>query len=201
MNLPQIPKLNQLLKLTDTEELDLDFSDNVIKYTSKGLRFKYRVFEDGIIQTPRYNIDKVNARTFDCYFTFTAGTVKKILKAVSIAGDVNCISFFRGEDGIVAQLSNRDTSSSNTIDLLVSEDPTGDLTKNISLNYETFKFALITANTSDVVEANTCEFNNDISDVPVVRMKVANEVGVAVLEIETDRTKLFYVMTGLQDNE
>lgn len=198
LNLPTIPKLVQLLKLVETPGLDLTFEENTLKYTSKGLKFKYRIFEDGIIPDPRVSIDRVQELQWNTELKITSKAVKRILKAVSIGGDVNCIALYQNEDGIMAELYNRDSSSSNSIHILVSESITGDLPGKLSLNYETFKFALISANTLDI---HTEEKTFDPEDVPVATVKIRSDVKVAVLEITATRTKLFYVMTGLQDND
>jgi hypothetical protein len=65
LNIPDISKLIRILSVIDATAIELNLDKNNISYSSKNIRFKYHLFEDGIIVSPRLNVDKLLSLEFN----------------------------------------------------------------------------------------------------------------------------------------
>ena len=85
LNIPDLKKLNRVLSCIEDIKLSLDISSNNISYNSSILRFKYHLYDDNIINTPKINLDKLSALSFDGKFTLGHNTVVSLIKGIPIS--------------------------------------------------------------------------------------------------------------------
>ena len=65
LNIPDISKLINAINCINTDELQLEYESNSIKYSSPDISFKLHLLEDGIISTPAVNIVKLKNQASD----------------------------------------------------------------------------------------------------------------------------------------
>jgi hypothetical protein len=85
LNCPSLKKLKNLISLigTDWGEIELVVEDNNISYKSKGVKFKYHLYDDGIISTPKLTLEKLENFEYDIEFDGTKEFISKLLKVSS----------------------------------------------------------------------------------------------------------------------
>lgn len=140
LNIPDISKLIRILSVIDTENLDLVYDKNNLSYSSSNIRFKYHLFEDGIIVTPKLNIDKLTALTFDGKFSLLYNNLQNLIKGSSIATDSNKIYLSYKDTSVLGELTDKARPNVDSYGLIISTNYTGiQLSAAIPLNFEIFR--------------------------------------------------------------
>jgi len=140
LNIPDISKLIRILSVIDTENLDLVYDKNNLSYSSSSIRFKYHLFEDGIIVTPKLNIDKLTALTFDGKFSLLYNNLQNLIKGSSIATDSNKIYLSYKDTSVLGELTDKARPNVDSYGLIISTNYTGiQLSAAIPLNFEIFR--------------------------------------------------------------
>jgi hypothetical protein len=140
LNIPDISKLIRILSVIDTENLDLIYDKNNLSYSSSSIRFKYHLFEDGIIVTPKLNIDKLTALTFDGKFSLLYNNLQNLIKGSSIATDSNKIYLSYKDASVLGELTDKARPNVDSYGLIISTNYTGiQLSAAIPLNFEIFR--------------------------------------------------------------
>jgi hypothetical protein len=140
LNIPDISKLIRILSVIDTENLDLVYDKNNLSYCSSSIRFKYHLFEDGIIVTPKLNIDKLTALTFDGKFSLLYNNLQNLIKGSSIATDSNKIYLSYKDTSVLGELTDKARPNVDSYGLIISTNYTGiQLSAAIPLNFEIFR--------------------------------------------------------------
>jgi hypothetical protein len=140
LNIPDISKLIRILSVIDTENLDLVYDKNNLSYSSSSIRFKYHLFEDGIIVTPKLNIDKLTALTFDGKFSLLYNNLQNLIKGSSIATDSNKIYLSYKDTSVLGELTDKARPNVDSYGLIISTNYIGiQLSAAIPLNFEIFR--------------------------------------------------------------
>lgn len=140
LNIPDISKLIRILSVIDTENLDLVYDKNNLSYSSSSIRFKYHLFEDGIIVTPKLNIDKLTTLTFDGKFSLLYNNLQNLIKGSSIATDSNKIYLSYKDTSVLGELTDKARPNVDSYGLIISTNYTGiQLSAAIPLNFEIFR--------------------------------------------------------------
>lgn len=81
MNCPSLSKLKKLISLIPSDDdVDLSLDENNLSYKSKGVKFKYHLYDDGIISKPKLTLEKVKNFEYDIEFDISKDFISKILK-------------------------------------------------------------------------------------------------------------------------
>lgn len=140
LNIPDLTKLVRILSVIDKDDLTLDISGNYIAYKSEDIRFKYHLFEDGIIMIPKLSIEKLNNLTFDGKFNLSYPDIINLIKGSSVATDTNKIYLTFKDGTVTGELTDKTRPNVDSYGLKISSSYSGpQLATPTPLNFEIFR--------------------------------------------------------------
>lgn len=140
LNIPDVTKLIRILSVIDSKDVELELNKNNISYSSNHIRFKYHLFEDGIIATPKLNVQKLSTLTFDGKFTLLFNSLQDLIKGSSIATDSNKIYLTFKNGTVLGELTDKARPNVDSYGLIISKDYSGtQLASPLPLNFEIFR--------------------------------------------------------------
>ena len=140
LNVPDINKLVKVLGCVNTDDLQLKFNNNNLEYKSANVGFKYHLLEDGIIDLPSVDINKIKNIDFSFKFDIQPSVINQLIKASTFVTDTNKIYFHVNDSAVDATLTDKQRHNVDSYTHTVSESFTGDpLTKDLAMNFETIR--------------------------------------------------------------
>lgn len=121
LNIPDIKKLLKLLNNVDSDQIVLTYNENHLAYTSKTLKFKYFLLEDGYVQRCPVSSTKIRSLTHDSSFFLSKESLSEILRGQTVATDAGKVYFYLQDDCIHAELNDRERCNINNITYFVSD--------------------------------------------------------------------------------
>jgi hypothetical protein len=178
INVPNIDKLVSSLKIIDDNEVSLKINSNNIQYKSNNIKFRFHLFEDGILTVPKLNLDKINAFEYDVNFLIESHIINQLVKSSSIAGDVNKVYLYTQENNIYAELTDRTIDNSDMFTFCVVDNYNGPpITEPIPLMLDAVR------------SFSALNLNTDVS--------INNEYGIVQFKITTNQSILQYIVTSV----
>jgi len=92
LNIPDFKKLQKLLSILPSNFV-LNIDRNSIGYNSEGTRFKFHLYEEGIISSPALNIGKINSIPFDYKFHVLTEDIRWLMKSSFLLPDITKVYF------------------------------------------------------------------------------------------------------------
>ena len=140
LNVPDLKKLSRVITCIDTTDFSLDISSNYIGYSSNSTRFKYHLYDDGIIPSPKLSVDKLKTLSFDGKFTLPYTSVINLIKGSSISTDSNKIYISVKGGDIFGELTDKTRSNIDSYGICISNNYEGtQFAVAIPLNFEIFR--------------------------------------------------------------
>jgi hypothetical protein len=182
LNIPDLKKLCRVLSCIEDKGCALDVSTNNISFESSTIRFKYHLFEDNIIKTPKQiNLEKLKEMPFDGLFNIPYTSVVSLIKGSSIATDTNKIYLTFKDNEVFGELTDKSRANTDSYGIKISEDYKGDpINVNIPLNFELFR--IISCMKYKVLTAN-----------------IASKRGLITLDTGTETTSMKFIVSALQN--
>lgn len=169
LNIADIKKLIRALEAISEDEITLTFDKNNIAYKNKTVSFKFHLLEDGVINTPKINLEKINSIKFDTTFDVSEKALSELIKASTFCVDSNKIYFYSApETGVMAELTDRTRSNVDSFGVLVNEKYEGSEIKNLCLSMEVIRVI-----STNKVKQIHCSVNNSLG---VVLFNYGNKV-------------------------
>lgn len=179
LNVPDIKKFCRVITCIEDAKFDLDISSNFIGYKSDNVRFKYHLYDDGIITSPKLNIDKLNTFTFDGNFTLPYTSVINLIKGSSISTETNKLYISVKDSVIFGELTDKTRSNIDSYGIKISEDYTGtQFALPIPLNFEIFR--IISSMRFKALES-----------------KLITKMGVVTLDLNLDNASFKFIISAL----
>jgi hypothetical protein len=179
LNIPDVKKLCRVLQCIETPGFELSISSNNISYTSKTIRFKYHLYDDGIVTVPKIDLKKLETIDFDSKFTLAYSSLTSLVKGSTIATDTNKIYLTFIDNEVHGELTDHVRANTDSYGLLISSDYTGKLnSKPLPLNFEIFRII-----SSMKFTTSTCN--------------IASLLGVMTFNIELEKTKIKFIISAL----
>lgn len=150
-----IPDLKKLVKLTSLvrDTLQLKIEKNCISYTADAIRFKYHLLEDGIITSPKVNLQKLATLGVTHQFSVSNKDLKNIIKGTALLPDINKVYINFTATGVFAEIGDRNRQNTDTFSACISPNYTTPNTprvdKTIPLNIEILRI-LSSANADNI---------------------------------------------------
>jgi hypothetical protein len=174
-NIPDIKKLIRVIDSINSKNITLNVNSNNYEYKGNSIKFKYHLYEDGLLSKPTINIEKIKSFKYDISFSITKEILQAIIKGSTFATETNKVYLFT-EDGLLkAELTDR--ARHNTDALCIDLGEVDFELKPIPLNLDNIKLLL----TID----------------QVINIGINTDYGVSVIDIQTDAIKLKYIITSL----
>ena len=180
LNVPDITKLSNAINTIAAKDLEFEYSDKKLKYISSDIKFQVHLLEDGIINTPAVNIDKLKNIEFDCGFDIPYSNLQTLIKGSTFATDTNKL-YFESRDGkIDGVLRDVDNEYINTFSSIVSESFTGNnIETPVPVTFEVIRMIL-------GLRFTTCEVH------------LSTKLNVFLFDISTDDYNINYIVSGLR---
>lgn len=174
-NIPDIKKLIRAIDSIATKDITLTVNSNNYEYKGDKIKFKYHLYEDGLITKPSINIEKVKSFKFDISFQLTKDVLQAIIKGSTFATETNKVYLYTEEGSLKAELTDRARHNTDAFCLDLGE--VDFELKPLPLNLDNLKL-LSTIGKEINVGVNT-------------------DYGVCVFDIEATDIKLKYIITSL----
>jgi len=141
LNVPDLKKLCRVLSCIEDKSCSFDISSNFIGFESSSVRFKYHLYEDNIIKTPKQiNFDKLKQLPFDGKFSIPYTSVTSLIKGSSVATETNKLYLsFKGHD-VMGELTDRTRANTDSYGIKIADDYVGEqINTHLPLNFELFR--------------------------------------------------------------
>jgi len=179
LNVPDLKKLARVLGCIEDQSFELDISSNFIGYKSENVRFKYHLYDDGIITTPKVNIAKLNSLEFDGNFTLSYTTVVNLVKGSTISTESNKLYLSVKDSAITGELTDKTRANIDSYGIRISNDYTGvQFSLPIPLNFEIFR--IISSMRFKEIKAN-----------------LITKMGVLLFDVNLENTSFKFVLSAL----
>jgi hypothetical protein len=124
LNLPEVKKFVKLLSCIEGN-LELSIDTNNISYKSPSVRFKYHLYDDGIIPVPSLNLSKLSAIEFDGKFTTTLQKINGLLKGSIFTDSNEKVYFSINDNQVEVDITDKTRDNTNSFASVISEDYSG----------------------------------------------------------------------------
>ena len=157
LNIPDIKKLIRALDVIDQESIALKVDKNNISYKNNNISFKYHLLENGVINRPKINVDKINSFKIDTKFSLTEKALSDIIRASTFSVESNKAYFYTSEGKVFVELTDRARPNMDSFSTEASPEYTGSELKSICLNLEVVRII----STNKVKQIN-CKINSEL---------------------------------------
>jgi len=174
-NIPDIKKLIRVVDSLNIKDITLTVNSNNYEYKGNSVKFKYHLYEDGLLAKPTINIEKIKSFKYDISFSLTKDILQSIIKGSTFATETNKVYLFTEDGYLKAELTDR--ARHNTDALCLDLGKVDFEIKPIPLNLDNIKLLSTIDN--------------------VINVGINTDYGVCVFDIQTSSIKLKYIVTSL----
>lgn len=179
LNCPDLKRFERILNLLENEIIELSYRDNALYYNDGSRRFTYHLLENGIINGPNLNIDKINSLQFDTEFTLKGTVLSELIKGSCFASNAPKLYISTDETGVYGELADRSNPLVDTYRTQLASEMTGSMLESeIPILFETIKILY------------AVKFEQ-------VQVRINLQRGVVVFDIDEDDYKLKYIVSAL----
>ena len=178
INVGDIKKLIRAFDCIEDENITFKLENNNITYSDKNVKFKYHLLENGIINQPKVNLQKLDQLEFDGTFSLTDKTLIDLIKASTFSTDSNKIYISSNENLLKGNLTDKAKYNVDSFEINVSDNYTGKSIENLCLNFEVFRIL------------STAKVNK-------LDCKISSKVGVVLFSFENNIITSKYIVSAL----
>jgi len=118
LNLPSISKMCKLIDLSSTSDIKFNLNGNRLEYKSKTIKFKYHLYDDGILTKPKVTLSKIKALKFDYEFDVSRSFIKTLLANCSVFKDTNKLYIYTEDGHLVWSLADKTIKNTDTLTII-----------------------------------------------------------------------------------
>lgn len=178
LNIPDINRLIKVLSCVETDDLNLLYDNNNIQYKSKQIGFKYHLLDDGIIETPSVDLNKIKSIDFPFRFKIDQQSINQLVKGSTFTTETDKIYFHVDDGNVMASLTDKQRHNVDCYTQCVAESYKGDLNgKELALSFETMRII------------SSIRFDDLI-------VNVNPELNVFLFQVETKSSTIIVVSSG-----
>jgi len=175
LRLPSLSKLDKVLKMIPSDEIDIEVKNNHLNYKDDKIKFKYHLYDVGILTKPKLSLEKINSFKYDVDFCFSGEFLSDLLKNSSITGTDKL--YISTEDGkLVWKLADQTITNSDTFTIVGSE---------VDFDMEPF-----------IVKLDNMKRLAKIKDA-ITKFSYSQSIGVGNIVIQKDDISLNYIMSSM----
>lgn len=179
LNIPDIKKLIKILSCISNDTVILKYDKNNISFSSSNFKFKYHLLDDGIISTPKINVDKISSLEFNTSFEISKSDISNILKASSIALDITKLYIFTENNKVFCDFTDNSRHNVDSIAFKISDEVKGDEIKSpVPINF-------------DIIRVISSSKTNK------TKVKYNNKLGTFLFELEDSTYASKYIVSAL----
>lgn len=179
LNVPDLKKLHRVLGCIENDTFNLDLGPNFIGYNANNLRFKYHLYDDNILTTPKLNLDKLTALQFDGEFTLPYPSIISLVKGSTISTESNKVYISVKDTKVFGELTDKTRPNIDSYGIEISNDYKGtQFALAIPLNFEIFR----------IISSMRCK---------ELKSKLITKMGVITLDLSLENTSFKFVISAL----
>jgi len=178
LNVGDIKKLIRAFDCVGEERVTFNIENNNINYKDKNIKFKYHLLEDGIINQPKVNLEKLQQLEFDSNFTLEDRSLNDLVKCSTFSTDSNKIYLTSEGTRLKGDLTDRTKCNVDNLELKVSNNFMGTPISNMCLNFEVFRII------------STCKFN-------ALQCNISSKLGVVLFAFTNNIITVKYIVSAL----
>lgn len=179
LNVPDVKKFVRVVSCIEQESFELDISSNFIGYSSDAIRFKYHLYDDGIITTPKLNLEKIKTFEFDGSFVLPYTAVINLIKGSSISTETNKIYISVKDTTVFGELTDKTRSNIDSYGIKIAENYQGtQFAVPLPLNFEIFRII------------SSMRFKE-------LQSQIITKLGVMTLDLKLDNADFKFVVSAL----
>jgi len=179
LNIPDVKKFVRVISCIEQDTFELDISSNFIGYSSDSVRFKYHLYDDNIITTPKLNMEKIKTLEFDGSFTLPYTSVISLIKGSSISTETNKIYISVKDTTVFGELTDKTRSNIDSYGIKVAEDYKGtQFALPLPLNFEIFRII------------SSMRFKE-------LQSQIITKLGVMTLDLKLENSEFKFVISAL----
>jgi hypothetical protein len=181
LNIPDLKKLCRVLSCIEENSFDLDISANYIGYKSNSVRFKYHLYDDNIITTPKVNIEKLKALEFDGSFTLPHISTVSLVKGSTISTESNKLYISVKDNFVTGELTDKMRANIDSYGIKISDNYSGvQFNLPIPLNFEIFRII------------SSMRFKE-------IHAKLITKMGVMLFDLNLENTSFKFIISALSN--
>ena len=182
LNVPDLKKFCRVLSCIEDSGCALDITSNHIGFESTTVRFKYYLYEDNIIKTPKQiNLEKLKELPFDGKFTIPLTAVTSLIKGSSIATETNKIYLTFKDTDVFGELTDKTRANTDSYGIKISSDYEGSpIGIHIPLNFELFRII-------------SCMKYKELA------VNIASKRGLLTIDAGVESTSMKFIISALQN--
>jgi hypothetical protein len=140
LNIPDLNRLIKVLGCVYGDDIELKFNNNNIEHRSGVMGFKFHLLEDGIIEPPAVDLNKIKSIEFPFRFTLKPDVVNQLIKASTFTTETNKIYFYTEDNCVHATLTDKQRHNIDSYSQQISDKYKGESTENpLALSFETIR--------------------------------------------------------------
>lgn len=178
LNVGDIKKLLRAFDCIEEDTPTIKIENNNITYSGKDVKFKYHLLENGIINQPKINLEKLEQLNFEGTFTITDKTLSELVRASTFSTDSNKVYLTSEGNTLKGNLTDKARYNVDSFEINISNDYNGTKVDSICLNFEIFRIM------------STCRFNS-------LKCKIAPKLGVVLFTFENNIITSRYIVSAL----
>lgn len=120
LNIPNIGKLEKLIKMIPSDDIELNVESNHISYSGGGIRFKYHLYDDGILTRSKISPEKLRNFVYPVNFEIPIKNFSNLVKKISVIRSTKI--YVHGECGEVFwAFDDKSTHNSDNLTIIDGE--------------------------------------------------------------------------------
>lgn len=179
LNCPDLRRLERVISALDRQDIPLKYSNNNLTYNDGKVRFTYHLLEQGILNSPTLNADKIARLEFNVVFDLEYSKVGELIKGSTFATTASKLYISFNDGKIYGEIADKTNPLLDTFATVIHEDyKTAEQYNDIPINFDVLKII------------SGVKFNR-------VSVKINTKLGVVVFEISEEDYKLKYIVSAL----
>ena len=161
--------------MVGSNDITFNLNKNNLEYKSKTFKFKYHLYDDGILIKPKITLSKIKGLKFDYEFDVTKSFLKTLLSNSSIFKDTNKLYIYTEDDQLIWSLADRTMANTDTLTIVGGP---------VDFEMDEFILNLDNVRLIDFGESDTAKFE-------------ISENGIGKIGIESGTIKNNYIISSL----
>lgn len=173
LNVPSLKKLMKCLDLIDSNDFDFVINSNNLEFINKTIKFKYHLYNDGILVAPKLTLSKVESMQYDFEFEVEKEFLDFILKNSVVFKETNKLYIYTDDGKLVWSLADKTMMNTDTLTVIGEE-----------VDFELEDFILNLNNLRLISPAESYLFK-------------INKMGIGNIYLKNGKTELNYIISSL----
>jgi hypothetical protein len=182
LNIPDLKKLCRVFSCIEDKSCSFDISSNYIGFETPAIRFKYHLYEDNIIKTPKQiNLEKLKQLPFDGRFNIPYTSITSLIKGSSVATETNKLYLsFKGSD-VMGELTDKTRANTDSYGIKIADNYSGEqINTYLPLNFELFRII------------SCMKFKS-------LAAEIAAKRGLLTLDTSTETSSMKFIVSAIQN--